>query len=134
MTYPNSEKINSRLSKSREAFAVAKLALEKKYLNTAVSRLYYTCFHLVTALFAKHYIETYTHNGVRTIFSKNFIKDKKIEPKWGKLLATLFDARQLSEYGDISLITEEELLELTKQVEEFTQVMLFAINENNEFY
>ena len=83
MTDSNSDKINSRLSKSREAFDVAILSLENRYLNTAVSRLYYTCFHLVTALFAKYDIVTYTHNGVKTVFSKSFIKDKKIEPKWG---------------------------------------------------
>ncbi|HEX8459993.1 MAG TPA: hypothetical protein VF623_01130 [Segetibacter sp.] len=52
----------------------------------------------------------------------------------GELLATLFDARQLSEYGDLSLITEEELRELIKQVEEFRQVILFLINKNDELY
>jgi uncharacterized protein (UPF0332 family) len=124
-----SDKIKIRVSKSNEAFAIATYALENKYYDSVASRLYYTCFHLISALFAKYGIETFTHNGVKSVFAKNFIKQKKIEPKWGKLLATLFDARQLGDYGDFSLITEEELVGLIKQVEEFKQVMLVLINE-----
>ena len=131
MRAESSNKIIIRLSKSDEAFAVARYALENKYYDSAASRLYYTCFHLISALFAKYGIQTYTHNGVKTVFAKNFIKQNKLEPKWGKLLATLFDARQLGEYGDFSLITEDELIGLMKQVEEFKKVVLALIDENS---
>jgi len=113
-----------RLTRADEAFELAKVSIERKFWNSAASRLYYTCFYLVTALFAKHNISTHTHKGVKAVFGLQFIKEKKIEAKWGKLFTVLFNTRQMGDYGDFADITEEEILPLLKEVEEFKEMII----------
>lgn len=97
------EIIAYRLTRANEAFDLAKVAIEKKYWNSAASRLYYTCFYLITALFAKYNITTHTHKGVKAVFGLQFIKEGKIEAKWGKLFIVLFNTRQMGDYGDLHI-------------------------------
>ena len=113
-----------RLTKAGEAFDLAKIAIEKRYWNSAVRRLYYTIFYLITALFAKNNIEINTHSGIKAVFGLQFIKKGLVEAKWGKLLATLFDKRQIGDYGDFVYLTEEEILPLLKEVEEFREMIM----------
>ncbi len=112
------------MAKAEEAFDMAKLSIEKHYWNSASSRLYYTCFYLVTALFAKHNIKTHTHSGVKAVFGLQFIKAGKVDAKWGKLLTNLFDTRQEGDYGDFAVLTQEDILPLLKEVEEFRAMIM----------
>lgn len=121
--------IHSRISKSEEAIKMAELAMENNYWNSAASELYYTCFYLITALFAKHDLTAHTHAGVNSLFARHFIKEGKIERKWGKLFSNLLDTRQDSDYGDFAVITKEEILLFIKEVKEFQQVILKLIEE-----
>src|SRR4051794_17986041 len=116
--------VSYRLARADEAFDLAKIAFERKYWNSAASRLYYTTFYLITALFAKHHITTHTHSGVKTVFGLQFIREGRVDVKWGRLLATLFDKRQMGDYGDFADITEEEILPLLKEVEEFKEMII----------
>ncbi len=129
MKYTVNEIIAYRLAKADEALDLAELAIGKKYWNSAVNRLYYTCFYLVTALFAKHGITTHTHTGVKSVFGLKFIKEGVVENKWGKLLATLFDKRQIGDYGDFAVLVEADVLPVLKEVEEFKQVILKLLRE-----
>lgn len=118
--------ITARLAKAEEALDLAKIAIEKGYWNSAAGRLYYTCFYLITALFEKNNIKTHTHTGVKTVFGLQFIKGGKVDAKWGKLLTNLFDARQEGDYGDFTVLTQEDILPLLKEVEEF-KVMIIKL-------
>lgn len=126
MNNDTSRIITSRLAKAEEAFDMAKLSIEKHYWNSAASRLYYTCFYLITALFAKHKIETHTHSRVKAVFGLQFIKEGLVDAKWGKLLTNLFDTRQEGDYGDFAVLTQEDILPLLKEVEEF-RVMIMKL-------
>jgi uncharacterized protein (UPF0332 family) len=84
MSNTKQELIIYRLNRARESFAIASHAVSKKYWNSAASELYYTCYYCVTALFAKNDIKTSTHSGVRTILGLNFIKEGKLDARWGE--------------------------------------------------
>jgi uncharacterized protein (UPF0332 family) len=79
------ELVQYRLDRSKKSLDIADAAITKKYWNIAASDLYYTCFYLVIALFAKNDIKTSTHPGVRTELGLKFIKQDLLEAKWGKL-------------------------------------------------
>lgn len=121
--------VDYRLSQADEALDLARIAVQKGYWNSAMSRLYYTCFYLITALFAKHHIKAHTHTGVKTVFSLQFIREGKIEAKWGKLLAILLDKRQIGDYGDFPSFSNEQVLPLLKDVEEFRVMMLKMLED-----
>jgi uncharacterized protein (UPF0332 family) len=114
------ELVDFRLAKAAESFNMASLAAEQKYWNTSAGELYYTCYYLVIALFAKNDIKTSTHSGIRTELGLRFIKEGILDAKWGRLVSVLFDLRQKGDYGDFVLLTEEEVVPFFKEVEEFS--------------
>lgn len=120
MTIKNkSEYINYRFKRAHESFEDANIMIDNKKWNSAVNRLYYTCFYAVIALLLKNNIETHTHNGARTKFSDVFIKTGKIDKKFGKLFSQLSDYRQKGDYGDLFDFDDKIVLPLVDQVKEF---------------
>ncbi len=120
MTIKNrSEYINYRFRRAQESFDEALIMIDNKKWNTAVSRLYYSCFYAAIALLLKNNIETRTHSGVRTKFSDTFIKTGKIDIKQGKLFSHLADYREKGDYGDLYDFDEKIVLPLVDQVKEF---------------
>lgn len=83
----------------------------------------YNCF------VCKNSIKTHTHSGVKSLFALTFIKEGKIEAKWGKLLVTLFDKRQEGDYGDFVYLTEAEIKPLVQEVEAFRLVILDLLKD-----
>jgi uncharacterized protein len=68
-----------RLSRAGETLNDAKILAENKSWNSCVNRLYYSSFYAVTALLISKGFEAKTHNGVKTIFFKEFILPGTIE-------------------------------------------------------
>lgn len=79
MKKSKNELVEARLKKSEEALNMAVFAAEKKYWNSSASRLYYSCFYLVQALFAEYEIDAHTHTGTKALFGSEFIKQNIIE-------------------------------------------------------
>lgn len=130
------ELVSVELQRAEEAFAVARLALEGHFWNSAASELYYAYFYLIQALFAATNMQAHTHSGVKSIFSLRFIKENLIDEKWGKLLSRLFEFRQKGNYGDYK-VTGEEILPLEDNVKAFKIIVLELIEQagyktNNE--
>lgn len=132
MSNTKEELIIYRLNRAKESFAMATIAASKQYWNSAASELYYACYYCVIPLFAKNDIKTSTHSGVRTILSLNFIKEEKLDARWGKFLSKLFDLRQDSDYGDFIIIKEEEISPLIDDAEEFMKIIEDMITNHHE--
>ena len=120
MTIENREDyIKYRFNRAKESFEEALLLSENQKWNTAISRLYYSCFYAVIALLLKHNINTQTHEGARTQFGLHFIKTNKIDKSFGRLFAKIFDYRQKGDYGDLFDYDEEIVIPLIEQVKAF---------------
>jgi uncharacterized protein len=119
MTLKKSDYINYRFKRAEESFEEALIMIDNKKWNTAISRLYYSCYYAVIALLLKNNIETRSHSGVRSKFSDTYIKTGKIDVKFGKLLSHLADYRQKGDYGDLYDFDDKIVLPLVDQVREF---------------
>jgi hypothetical protein len=124
-----SEYIHYRFKRSQESFEEALIMIQNRKWNTAVSRLYYSCYYAVIALLLKHGIETRSHNGVRTKFSDTFVKTGKIDVKFGKLFSRLADYRQKGDYGDLYDYDDKIVLPLVDQVKEFISEIKILIEK-----
>lgn len=82
MSNVRQELIDFRLARAAESFKMASLAANQKYWNAVASELYYTCYYLVIALFAKNDIKTSTHSGIKTELGLKFIKEGTLDTKW----------------------------------------------------
>lgn len=119
--------INYRVQKSQEIFEDALLLLNNQRWNSCVNRLYYSSFHLISALLYKKELKHETHNGVKTQFNFHFIKNQLVSIEYGKLYSNLFDWRQESDYADFIDFDEETVSPLIQQVKEFNSVVLNLI-------
>jgi len=116
-----SDYIKYRFHRSEEAYDEAIILAEKEKWNASLNRLHYYCFYPVIALLLKTNIETQTHDGARTQFGLNFIKNNRIDKKYGKLFTKLFDLRQKGDYGDLFDFDKKIVEPLISQVKEFNE-------------
>jgi len=130
MTISNQDKyIRYRFRRAKESFDDAVIMIENKKWNSAVNRLYYSCFYAVIALLLKSDLSTRTHDGARTKFGNEFIKTGVIDKKYGKLYSKLFDYRQKGDYGDLFDFDGEIVLPLVDKVKEFIEEINKHINK-----
>lgn len=106
------ELVKYRLNRARETYNEVSILVKNELWNTAVNRLYYSCFYAVIALLANEGVEIQTHSGVRQLFGLHFVKTGKIEPELGRFLARLFDLRQTGDYDDFVEFDGEKVMEL----------------------
>lgn len=111
--------IKYRFNRAHESFDDALILAKNKKWNAVVNRLYYASFYAVISLLLKNDIETRSHDGARTQFGLNFVKNGIIDRKFGKLFSKLFDYRQKGDYGDLFDFDEEIAQPLIEKVREF---------------
>lgn len=59
-----------RMVSAYNTFEAAKLLVQNGFWNSAVNRLYYAVFYAVNAILVLNEIDSQTHSGMRTQFSK----------------------------------------------------------------
>ncbi len=127
--FNNIDYINYRIQKAEETFGAAKQLISNGFWNSSINRLYYACFYAVTALLIKDNISAKSHNGVKTQFFQNYIKNKKIDIKYGQLYSDLFDWPQKGDYNDFFDMSEKEVTPLINPVEEFIDTVVSLIKK-----
>jgi len=123
MTSKRDDYINYRFKRSEESLEDALILIEKKRWNTAVNRLYYSCFYAVISLLLKNGLTTRSHDGSRIKFGNEFVKTGILDKKFGKLYSKFFDFRQKGDYGDLFDFDEKTVLPLVDQVKEFVSTI-----------
>ena len=94
------EIIKYRIEKSDSALQEADILAINNFFDIAVTRLYYACYYLASALLIKEGSETTTHAGVKRMFSLKFIRTGILDQKYFQILSNLLQGRQLSDYED----------------------------------
>ncbi len=128
MTKKQGDYIIYRFRRAEETFEDALIMIDHKRWNTAINRLYYSCFYAVISLLIKNNIKTRSHDGTRTKFGNEFIKTGILDKKYGKLYSKLFDLRQKGDYGDLFDFDDKIILPLVDEVNEFISVIKNLIN------
>ena len=113
--------VQNRIETAYKTLDAAKILAENGFWNSAVNRLYYSVFYIVNAILVKHEIITQSHSGAKSQFSLHFIKTGKLDKKYGKLLAELFDWRQKGDYENLYEFDSESVLPLLDSVLEMIQ-------------
>lgn len=129
MSFQKSDLISYRLEKSKITFEEAKSLANSGFWNGAANRLYYSCFYSVIALLASDEISAITHNGVRTEFFKNYIKNEKLDKRFGSLFTDLMSKREESDYDDFQEFTSEDIMPYIQLVEEFNLQIYYLIKQ-----
>lgn len=85
MTLKDADKekiINHRINRANETIDEVQLLINNNKLSLAVSRIYYGCFYILSALAFKYSFDTSNHGKLIGWFNKKFIKSGKIDKKY----------------------------------------------------
>lgn len=105
-----SEIVSYRIKNARKTFNEIQILVENQMWNTAMNRLYYSCYYAVIALLVSIDVKTLTHSGVRRMFSLHFVKTGHISQELSKFYSDLFDMRHSGDYGDFFDFEKEDVL------------------------
>ena len=108
--------VNYRRQKACDLMHDVDVLIDNELWNSAVNRMYYACFHMVSALLILHGIEVKSHMGVRQAFGLHFVKTGILGPDCGRIFSKIYDKRQSSDYDDFREFTREEVENLYPQV------------------
>ena len=111
--------IKYRLEQAQSAVSEAQVLIDNEMFRAAVNRIYYGMFYVVLALGLKYGFETSKHGQLIGWFNKNFIKDRKINTQYGRILKNAFDFRQKGDYATFTEFSKDEVIEMYKDMKDF---------------
>ncbi|KUK40549.1 MAG: HEPN domain protein [Clostridia bacterium 62_21] len=98
-----------RLKIAEERLTAAKMLAAGGLYEDAVSRAYYAVFQAArAALVALGLEEPRKHSGLVSFFNQHLIKTGLVEKEYGRILMSIRDLRQASDYDDFFGVEETE--------------------------
>ena len=111
-------------SKSEQTMKEAQVAIDAGAWSMAANRIYYACFHAVTALLVHDGHKVGTHLGAKSNFGKYYVQERLATPEQGRLFSQLASLREKADYDVFFHATQEEVkryfpeaLELQKHIQ-----------------
>lgn len=111
--------INYRTEQAEEAIKEVEILLKNGLLKLAVNRIYYGMFYILNALALTHNFKTSKHHQTIGWFNKTFIKEKKIDTKYGDIIRRAFSSRMDSDYGISMKFQKLEVENLYEEMQDF---------------
>ena len=108
-----------RVTRARETLQDAALILERGHLHSAVNRLYYACFYMVSTLLFLEGFSSAKHTGIRSLFDRHWIKTKRLPLRMSAFYRNILKHRQEADYGDRITFDRHDTEIWFKEAQEF---------------
>lgn len=110
--------VSYRVEKSFATFKEATDVLGLGHLSLCANRLYYSTFHMASALLISSGHSTLTHAGVLRLINLLFVKEGLLDKNTSRLMNRLFSMRQQGDYGDTFDYERSEIEPLVSQTQD----------------
>ncbi|MBQ9641422.1 MAG: HEPN domain-containing protein [Bacteroidaceae bacterium] len=97
-------------SKVEQTLREVDIAIAGKAWSMAANRIYYACFHAVTALLVHDGHEVGTHLGAKVNFGKYYVKVGLATPEQGRLFSQLASLREKADYDCLFTAQEDNIM------------------------
>lgn len=121
--------VRYRTALARETLDVAKLALADGHLRSAVNRMYYACFYMVSALLFAEGHASSKHSGIRSLFNRHWIKTGRLPVEMSSFYRDLFNDRQQGDYDDFVDFASDDVRSWYEQADVFVECILGEIEK-----
>lgn len=98
-----------RLQKAMETLDTSKSMLGIGKYSDFLNRSYYAVFHAIRAVLALDGYDSKKHSGIIAYFNQNYIKTGRFDKIYSKLITSLSDMRNDSDYDDFLLQARKKL-------------------------
>ena len=103
------EFITYRISKADEVYDAAVILYNAGQWNSAINRLYYTCFYVASALLLKRGVGAKSHAGVIAKFSECVVRTGEVTADEYRVYSKLLNWRTKGDYSDMFDFTKEDV-------------------------
>ena len=124
--------INYRIQKSYDNLNEAKEVAKLCFWNLVGNRLYYSAFHMASALLLDKGLTSRSHSGTIHLIGAQFVAKGLLDKSYGRLLSRLFELRQSGDYDDLDDATEDEVAPYIDKTLQFVQDMEKLISFKDE--
>lgn len=125
MTVQNRSKaIEKLIERSKGAFKEANLLYEEGLYYGAISRAYYSMFHLTQAVLATKDLARKKHSAVISAFTEHFLKEGLLSKDLQLKIRQAFDERQVADYEAEIIKTEKDAKEILDYAKEFSEEVI----------
>jgi uncharacterized protein (UPF0332 family)/predicted nucleotidyltransferase len=104
---------------------------ENDFLDIALSRAYYACFHALTAALYAINVVRGKHSGVQAALSQFLVKPGLVEPEYKDIYNALKDKRESSDYDPRFVADPDEARKLLADAERFVARMEAFLHEQS---
>lgn len=111
------------MRKARESLASSRSEKDAGRIEFSINRSYYAAFYAASAVLIAKDLKFSKHSGVRAAVHRDLVNQGVIAPTAGQFYDTVFEARQVGDYGETSSIDAEEADTLLRQAEQFVEIM-----------
>lgn len=101
--------IELKLKKAKALMDEVDFQLKNGYYNTAINRLYYSCFHATKALLLTKDLVPKTHSGVSTLLHQEFVLKGLFDTNHASFFNKLMNERIDDDYSDFMITELEEI-------------------------
>lgn len=118
--------VASRDAQMRDALRAARTLIEAGLPRDAVNRVYYAIYYRMMALLLVRRMESSTHSGTLTLFSREFVKEGLVPRELARIAHHAFERRLEADYTgrEVSQDEAEVLLTKARQFVEETESVL----------
>lgn len=111
--------IKYRTEQAHEMVDEVRFLIDNNKLRLAVKQIYYGMFYILCSLALKHQFKTSKHKELLGWFNKTFIKEGKLNRKYGSIVHDAFDNRTESDYGIKRKFEKAEVEEMFSDMMDF---------------
>lgn len=123
--------ITYRVSKAYEVYQEAIDVASMSHWNLAVNRLYYSIFHICSALLLSAGYNIKSHNGLIRIIMKDYVRTQLLTLEDGQLVSSLYNMRQTGDYDDLYDWKQEDIEPLILPTKELLEKLKTLIKTDN---
>ena len=102
------------------------------HYKSAINRMYYGCFYIVTGLLLGRQISPGTHQGTSNQFSLHYIHSGRLSVKYARIYGRLLEERSRGDYDIFTLFDKETTEEYFLQAQDFVDTIEKLIREESQ--
>ena len=125
----NENIVKIRIARAKELIGEAEEIAGLKFFNTAINRMYYASFSVVTALLFQYGFVPKTHSGTRTLLNKHFVLTGKINKELSKFYFDIFEMREDADYDFEKVFSEKTTISFLNKTKKFVKRIEELITE-----
>lgn len=103
--------------------------IDNDKLSTAVNRIYYGIFYLLTALALKKGFSTSKHMQLISWFNNTFVREKIVDQRYGKIIRNIFEQRSKADYDVLATFSKEQVENLFADMKDSVKKIKELLND-----